>query len=329
MRLAPEFLPIHNFGCRRSGLWSFGLRRNLRSNDRRRRRGQWFWCGRMRVLRGVRRRGRGSGGSGGLDLCLLRWRSRRRRRCTRGWILLCNLDDRSMPVRSLDVNRDRCRGKSGDNRSRNPDQPPLFPPCIGRSSFARRYGSSFVVGIGGFARQRHHLAATCADGKMREHLAALPLAQRLLGKRVQALRIGMKSVLARSQLMTPPVPGNASDCEFCSSFFRFIPSRVDRLPSLLPRRAGSCPLRCRFLRICLRISSAARCSLRLTVASCTPSTRAISSKRLPVKIIRRQKIALLGVARCSRPLQSPAPAAKVRGPASAAQDQAPARQILR
>ena len=34
---------------------------------------------------------------------------------------------------------------------------------------------------------------------MREHLAALPLAERLLGKCVQALRIGMNLVLASLQ----------------------------------------------------------------------------------------------------------------------------------
>jgi hypothetical protein len=85
-----------------------------------------------------------------------------------------------MPICVLDINRDRCRGKSGHNRSRNPDKPPLFPPRIGCDSLARLRGCDHVTGIGGFARQRHRLAATSADGKMREHLPALPSLKRLL-----------------------------------------------------------------------------------------------------------------------------------------------------
>ncbi len=220
MCLAPEFLPIHHSGRRRCGLWGSGLRRHLRSNRRRCWRRHWFCCGRECVPRGARRRGRGSGSSRRLDLCLLRWRGRCRRRRTRRRILLCNLDVCPTPVRLLDINRDRRHGKSGHNRSRNPNQPPLFPPCIRRNSVAWRRGCGHVAGIGGLARHRHHLPATSADGKMRKHVSTLLLAKRPLGKCAQALRIGMKSVLAcRSH--DAACSWNASDCEFCSSFFRF------------------------------------------------------------------------------------------------------------
>ena len=135
------------------------------------------------------------------------------------------------------------------------------PPRVGLNRRApRRSRRNFCVKTScrALVRQRNHLPASAAHRKMLEYLAALPLAQRLLGKCAQALRIGMKIVLCRC-VHCAACSWNVSVCEFCSSFFRFMfrsrgsapsascaarrlrPLRLQIPENLLPDLAGRAP----------------------------------------------------------------------------------------
>ena len=100
-------------------------------------------------------------------------------------------------------------------------KPPASPPGVRSNRRAPRSGRRHNLRVSPAScanattcRHRPHTARCC------EHLAAFPLAQRLLGKCAQALRIGMEIVLCR-RVHCAACSWNVSVCEFCSSFFRF------------------------------------------------------------------------------------------------------------
>ena len=151
------------------------------------------------------------------------------------------------------INRHRRRG--GQRRGRSQGKPPASPPGARTFCRAPRSGRRHNLRARGFLRQRHHLPAPGAHRQVLEHFGALPPPKRLLGKRVQALRAGMKLVLALRSLRThgAACSWNASVCEFCSSFFRFTSTSRGSAPSASWAARRLMPPRCRFLSTCFLV----------------------------------------------------------------------------
>ena len=177
-------------------------------------------------------------------------------------------------------------------------------------------------------RQRNHLPASAADGKMRKHLAALPLPQ----APARQMRSGSphrdENRVGLSQFMAPPVPGTLPFANFAAVFSGSRPSRVDRRRAPLPRPRRLKPATLQILQNLLAdFLRRARRSLAAHRGFVHAKHAPISSS-LPVKIIRGQQDTAPRHPDYLPPLQSPAPAAKARAPASVAQGRAPARRIL-
>ena len=233
------------------------------------------------TMRGLRRRG-------------LRGRLRRdlgQRRCFLDRLL--PLEPRNfrglLQIALVHVDSNHCGGRHSCCRSQS--KSPSSPPCSGRTTMCRGAATSAPASL---ARQGNHLPASAAHRQVLEYLAAFLRAESLLGKRAEHFGVGMILVMF-GRTHGAACSLNASLCEFCRICFRFICRSRGSAPRVSSAARRLSPSRRRFLSTCFRVSSVARRSLRLTVASCTPKHARNLQQGLPVKIICRQQEPFLGI----------------------------------
>ena len=194
-------------------------------------------------------------------------------RCFRHLLVHCRASQVNMECQRHD-RRQYCR--------RGPYQPPVPEPGSPSSlGPLRRSGGQLLFLCRCLLRKKNHLPAPAAHPQdapqsARAPARRAPAPQRRSGSpRRDENRVGCLHSCMQPSLGTRPIENIAA------VFSNSDPDRADRLPAPLRQPACSGPHLCRFFITCFRISSHTRFSFRLTVASCTRSTRAISSSVRP------------------------------------------------